>query len=482
MEKQSRRLKEIFWLLYMVGGCSFLFSYIVYVDKYKFEYILILCTYFTMGAFFIKSTFKKNTFIFEPIILVGFFIFMTYSVAPLISIINKDTDLRGHYIMDGAIKSTLIYVVSFFASLLAYNFSIPRLRQYPIKNEINWNDKNDKEIKSEKYLTKRKIQCINVVCIFLWLLGFVFFTRFLLNQGYGFKYILTMGLTGTANRSETVETGIDVFFNMRFFMPTAVLYLSHYSEKKIMVYIMYILTFMEFMAYGFRNILVLLIAAPLVFYYTKNKKLPSLKFIAMVLMGMLIMIGGVELVRSAVRQGLGVHNASWNRFGFNMIWGAVQGNFDLYKTLYGAVTYLPSQHFYTLGETLIFLTIVTCIPRAIWPGKPTSYVRQLSANFIGEQALKEAWALSTLTEYYVEFGIIGCVILSYLLGRFCRYIKRWYNCSNRSVDSIIAYSVTYPMLMLLAVRGYMPINFWQIAFLLIPVLIVILIKKVKLVV
>lgn len=479
MERQSRQLKKIFWFLYLIGGCSFLVSYIAYVEEYKIEYILILITYFVMGAIFIKSTFKKSTFIFEPIILVGLLTFMTYSVAPLISIINGETDLRGHYIMNGSIKATLIYVISFSAMLLAYNYSIPKLKQYPIKNQINWAEKNDKEIKDERYLSNKKRTLINLCCIFLWVVGFLFFTRFLLNQGYGFKYILTMGLNGSADRSKTIETGIDVFFNMRFFMPTAVLYLSHYSKNKIIIYIMYAITFMEFMAYGFRNILVLLIAAPLVFYYIKNKKLPSLKLMGLVLIAMLIMIGGVELVRSAVRQGLGAQEAAWDRFGPNMIWRSVQGNFDLYKTLYGAVTYLPKQHFYTLGETLIILTIVTCIPRAIWPGKPTSYVRQLSANFIGTQALNEAWALSTLTEYYVEFGIIGCIVLSYLLGRFCRYMKRWYICNDRSIDSIIAYSVTYPMLMLLAVRGYMPINFWQIVFLLIPVILIMLIKKIR---
>lgn len=472
--KRSNQVKLALLFIYILGGVTFSIK-ILDVTEYLVEYCCVLLSYYFVGIIFLAFIFKASTvFIFEPIILVGFLEFMTYSVAPLISILTHETDLRGHYIMDGCLKATLIYVVSFLAILLGYYGIFNERNKY---EQLEWDNEpllNDVEYENEG--TKQKVV---IVSLGMWLLGFIFFTRYFINQGYGVLYILTLGMAGNADRTQVVESSIDVLFNMRFFMPTACLYISQYSKKKWLAVVLYTITFMEFMAYGFRNILVLLIAAPLVVYYAKRMKMPSNKTIMWILVSLFVLIGVVEIFRASVRQGMGVVGADWERLNLMSLWRACQGNFDLYKTLYGCVTYVPSQHFYTLGDTLIILTLVTCIPRAIWPGKPVSYVRELSAQFIGAQALKEAWALSTFCEYYVEFGILGCIICSFILGKFCSKMKKWYMRRDRNIDSIIMYAVVYPMLMLLAVRGYMPINFWQIIFLIAPVYAMKILKKAR---
>lgn len=469
----SKTVKSFIIILTILGGLIFTIDFFD-VTQYKGEYLFVLFSYWIMGILFIMLMNREDdTFVFEPVILVFVLEFMTYSVAPLISILTSETDLRGHYVMDGCIKATFVYIITTTVFLLAYFGRVrgPKV----IYSKIEWESEVDENIIEDVNEKQRKL--IVIVNMLLWLLGFAFFTRYLIQQGYGISYILTLGLRGKADRSLATESSIDVLFNMRFFMPTSCLYLSQYYKKKPIVVGMYIITFMEYTAYGFRNILVLLIVAPILLYSIKNKKKPNMIYVIGVLVGMLLLISAVEIMRSSVRQGLGIGSASWSRFNLLSIWQAVQGNFDLYKTLYGCVTYVPSQHFYTLGDTLIILTIVTCIPRAIWPGKPTSYVRTLSAQFIGKQALKEAWALSTYCEYYVEFGIIGCLVCGWLFGIFCKNMTNWYLRKNRTIDSMIMYSVVYPMLMLLAVRGYMPINFWQIIFLIVPVYCVKYIKR-----
>ncbi len=472
--RRSRQIKLALFFFYILGGMAFL-AQSTNVSDYAVEYGIVLLSYFCVGAIFLVFIFRSSVvFIFEPIILVGLLEFITYSVAPLISILSNETDLRGHYVMDGCAKATLLYGVSFVAILLGYYGTINNRHNY---EQLVWNeepilddaDNDDEGIK----------QKVVLVSLLMWFLGFVFFTRFFITQGYGIKYILTLGMAGNADRTQAAETSLDVLFNMRFFMPTACIYISQYSKRKWIAVILYALTFIEFMAYGFRNILVLLIAAPLVVYYLKRMKMPSNKSIGLMLVTLFVLIGVVEIFRASVRQGAGVAAANWDRFNLMTLWRACQGNFDLYKTLYGCVTYVPAKHFYTLGDTLVILTIVTCIPRAIWPGKPTSYVRELSAQFIGAQALKEAWALSTFCEYYVEFGILGCILCSFILGKFCSKMKSWYMRRDRTTDSVIMYAVVYPMLMLLAVRGYMPINFWQIVFLIVPVYAVKFIKRMK---
>jgi len=87
--------------------------------------------------------------------------------------------------------------------------------------------------------------------------------------------------------------------------------------------------------------------------------------------------------------------------------------------------------------------------------------------------------MGTLAEYYGEFGFLGCVICSFILGKCSSYTKRWYESTGRTEDSLIAYAILYPMFMLLAVRGYMPLNYMHILFLEIPVMSVAFIKHIK---
>ena len=146
-------------------------------------------------------------------------------------------------------------------------------------------------------------------------------------------------------------------------------------------------------------------------------------------------------------------------------------NFDLYKTLYAAVVYFPEKHFFTLGQQLVFLTLVTAIPRAIWPGKPISIFETLKAEWLGQGAITGAWAYAQITEFYVEYGTIGAIVLMGIFGKICRNLKKSYR-TPKTIHSLVAYSVTYPMLMQFVIRGYMPINFWIMFFMLVPVLVI----------
>jgi oligosaccharide repeat unit polymerase len=234
-----------------------------------------------------------------------------------------------------------------------------------------------------------------------------------------------------------------------------------------------------FTAYGFRNVLVELIVAPLLYRYIKQKRVPQMSAVLKLIGGIVLMIAGVEVIRGSVRMGTGMHGVDWASFDMISVLNAMEGNFDLYKTLYGIVNYIPKYHDYTYGQQLIWMTVTFLIPRAIWPGKPTSILDSLMPNIVGPLAVRGHMAMGTLAEYYGEFGILGCIICCAVLGIVCKYTKRWYESVDRTEDTMIAYSCMYPMLMIVAVRGYMPLNFEHILFFEIPVMTVALVKRIK---
>ena len=90
---------------------------------------------------------------------------------------------------------------------------------------------------------------------------------------------------------------------------------------------------------------------------------------------------------------------------------------------------------------------------------------------MGEGAVRGHWAYAQMTEFYIEFGIIGVIICMYLFGRFCKYLRQLPLPSNRTVHGVVVASFFFPMLMQLVIRGYTPLNFWPIVFILIPVFI-----------
>lgn len=125
-----------------------------------------------------------------------------------------------------------------------------------------------------------------------------------------------------------------------------------------------------------------------------------------------------------------------------------------------------------MGQQLIYLTLVTCIPRAIWPNKPVSIIdSQLKPYFMGNGAVRGAWAYAQLTEFYIEFGIAGVVICMGVFASFCKFLKKC-TFQPKNIHELVMVATFYPMLMQLVIRGYMPINFWAIFFMMIPITVI----------
>ena len=462
-----------FLLVFFLLGLIIFFSLGIENKEYVIEYWFVLFSYIFVGIVFLFVISQKGAFLFEPIILIGLLFFMSYSVTPLLNILLGKTDSRGFYVMGGCITATAIYIISFISLLLGYY-----KKKKILSKKISWN-----EPETIDYHDWNKRKYIIIISYFWWFLGFIFFSIFFINNGFSIKYVLSLGLLGEANVINDISTSasgsLDFLYNFRFGMIASIIYLWRYGKQKKLYIVLYIITFMMLMTYGFRNVLVEMMIAPIVLYVILKKKIPSITSIFRIVIPIILMLSFVVTFRSSVRLGSGISSIDWTDFDFGSIYDAFIENFDLHKSFYGIVEYIPKYHSFTNGQQLLWMTITFLIPRSFWPGKPTSILDSLMVYIVGPLAVRGHTAMGTLAEYYGEFGILGCIIFCFLLGYFSSKTKSWYESKNRTEDSMIAYSVLYPMFMLLSIRGYMPLNFMHILFLEIPVISIAILKHTR---
>ncbi len=450
----SKKNMNMVVILYLVVGFIFLLKIPDFLtSKEVFEYIFVLMSYFLVGIIWIKYINDYGIFIFEPVTMVMGITFITFSVEPMVSMIQNDMGIGSFYVFNGCIKATSIYIVGIITFLFAY-----------------YNGSLVFEMKEVKQSQPVKNDRILHIAFIIWLVAFCVQVIDLVANGYSINYIFSLGSTGSM---ENTEGGLGIFGNIRYFMVTALLYMDIYSKNKKFVWLCRCLSILLAILRGYRWIVIVYVLSPIVLYAYVKRKSPKFKNIITLALILVIFIGAMQFVRTSLREGNGLGNYN-KEINFNLayIWGAFQGNFDLYKTLYGAVTYFPSTSFYTLGQQMIYLTIATIIPRSIWPTKPYSVIDTVhKVYFMGEGAVRGHWAYAQMTEFYIEFGIIGVIICMYLFGRFCKYLRQLPLPSNRTVHGVVVASFFFPMLMQLVIRGYTPLNFWPIVFILIPVFI-----------
>ena len=85
-------------------------------------------------------------------------------------------------------------------------------------------------------------------------------------------------------------------------------------------------------------------------------------------------------------------------------------------------------------------------------------------------AADSGYAMPNISEYYLDFGVVGCVLGMFLFGKFLKKLKCLYEYDADSKHSLILYSVMYPALMQVVLRGYSPSYIYLLLFYAFPVI------------
>lgn len=446
-------------LIYFVIGLLLVFQMPSKLEiSYTQEYVYVLTSYFIVTGIWIAYIFKFGFYIFEPSTMVLGITIITYSIEPLISIIMGDTTIEGFRVFGGCFKATTIYMLGAVAFMIFY-YNTYRKKRFVLANKVIRNTSSGGN-------TKFRLKLLLILAYVFVLIGVGVSLIDLLMRGYSIEYIFSWGVGGDFS---TGEESTGVFINLRYLMIPGFLYLDIYEKKKWRTLVLRIIVLACLLIRTTRWIVIVLLLSPIVLKYLREKKKVNYSKMLIYVVAFILIIAGMQFTRSFVRDGAGASGASWSEFGLMDIWVAFSGNFDLYKTLYGAVTYFPNKHFYTMGQQMIVLTLVTCIPRSIWPGKPVSIIDSvLKPYFMGQGAVRGHWAYAQLTEFYIEFGIIGVIVCMAVFGRLCAAIRNMY-VNPKDIHDYILAAFLFPMLMQFVIRGYMPINFWALFFMLVPI-------------
>ena len=158
------------------------------------------------------------------------------------------------------------------------------------------------------------------------------------------------------------------------------------------------------------------------FLHRENKKWLSPRFVAIILVGILIFLP-MKYVGKLIQQGASTEDLIEFASEYRESLG-IGANADFsFLDMYASTLTLIDQHGgYYYGSTY-FTLLFSPIPRQFWTNKP-SLVQWITDVSTPSRNLKELGAIPTLYgECYANFGILGIILIPFL---FAKYSARWY--------------------------------------------------------
>lgn len=374
--------------------------------------------------------------LFQPLHIYAFFYLCICFLTPCFLMISHEEDCHGVNVMGGCIPGTIYVILAFMGFLFGYLRKQNANMKAEILEELDYQRK--KSILKMSYLLFGTFCALNFIL--------------LISIGYNLNYLFTLGGDGLANVTG-IPDNLRFLFNSGYVLLVPWLFICAYGKKKYAFIGAYLL-FVIFYAYGWRFIIyIVAVAGAIVFYRTRNKT-PKMSHI--ILLGGLLFvystIGG--MMRGAMRSG---ESAKVEKIENDNFIYTLESNFDIYKTYYGVVQTYPSKENFWYGQAVIASPIIMWIPRFIWADKPLGNEYPLTMGIMkscGDDAIMgAAMASPNITEYYLDFGFIGVIFYSFILGVVCRRMLKLYY--SNSLYGVIKYALFCGFLIQLINRGYM---------------------------
>lgn len=440
------------FLIHLMAKCDFM-------GEYGLEYLTLILGYIIVGAVFVYVVVWKNADILEPIPMVLFLLLGLFSVAPIELTAVGITQLAGVEFMGGCIRVTLLYIFSAIACTLGY------YKKKRTKMGVNYKIQMGK---------KANDKVVFYLLFGIWLIGMIlgFWFQYKV-RGMSFQYILSLGTRGTFSTQNTTNSSINFVLNFSYSSIVPWLYFLFYYKNKILSFFTTFCMLTLYIVCGWRNVVIIMGLAFLCLYYIKNNKRPGFKEVIVVAVVGLIFLGVLGAARGSLRTGVSVDKEIFSLESVvDSVFYSLETNFNLYQPFYAIAIKYPSEYTYSFGKAIFWDTLVTVIPRAIWPNKPLAWNNSLNtAMRVSTQdfvVTKYGMAVPSLGEYYVDFGFIGTILMCFLMGIVLKNQTRFYRKENNDFCDLIRYSVTFGVLFVLVMRGATPNNFYYLLFLIWP--------------
>ena len=424
---------------YFLIAFLILFKCIDVPSRYYLIYATLFLAYLFVGGLIFFSFSGNEIKLFDTFTIVSVLYLMIMVIYPIYDYTRLELTKSGVDTSDGCIKATLIFVVSYMAFYFGYFLS--RKSVDPVPNRFFKNLESLSNIE------------MSMIAIFCWSISYIGCMAGQISRGYSLSYILSMGINVQDDLLVTTSSGGLLFLLM--LTPTAIvseLMIWVYGKNKIIKIGTLALTMIYLLMRGSRILIFVMIAAPIVYWYLKRKKTPSVKTIILGFIGLLFLFSGVQIARVSISQGRDFReNISQQLFSFDALMAVFESDFSTYKVFYGIVEAIPQKMNYLLGEGIFGYTLALVIPRAIWPGKPDAPERAVVNAALGQAAVDNGNAYPNIGTFYSEFGVIGCIVFMWLFGYLMSKSRRLYKMESRS--ALILYSCLWPFCFQLTARS-----------------------------
>lgn len=459
--------------LYIALGLGLIYQYqSSYHGDTLLLFIVLIISYFWIGALLVHAKAYHNLYIFEPIFFVSMLYFGIFILKPIIDLKNGAMYEHGVNVLGGGLKATSLIVLSYTVMFLSYYKRHVRfvvgssIKESPRKNE-----------------TAQNTSC---TALYIgWGITFGLSILCMLSQGLSLQYIFSLG---TAGERVIDESNTVLLFLSNFGITTVTLWLmilvrSNNLPAKIVVSILEV-TYI--LIRNGRWLILVLILSPIVFYYVKRRKKPNPLYTIIIAFLLLFVFAWMQANRYSISTGGGYSGWGGSAFSIELLLAPFESDLNTYRSFYSMVQRFPSKYPYMLGKTF-FYVFVLFIPRAIWPGKPDNPVRDMIEMSLSSSARASGTATCNVGEIYANFGFLGCIFGMYIVGWVLQAIKSWYdiekNIANKDGiqqnERLFMYSIIYPLLFQWIARGNFSGNFYMTLFALLPFIMKAIRRKVR---
>lgn len=431
----------IYIMLIVLAFVSFIYFYPFVVSGSQFaDDVLFLlcgqCLFFVVYAIGVKIS-PDN--LMQPLHIMFFFYMCIFFLTPLFLITGHEADCHGVNVMGGCKFGTVLTIIGFISYLVGYCSN----RKVYLYNAAKFEDVLSSHKRKKLLRTSYWIFCFFSILNLLLLFAI----------GYNVVFLFTFGGEGLA-KVTGLPDNLRFLFNTAYILLVPWLFICAYTKKKWIVLLSTYFLVVIFFAYGWRFIIYIVAISGAVIYYRTHNKKPQFHHI--LLLGLILFVYSTigEMLRGSMRSG---ERTIINKVETDNYLHTLESNFDIYKTYYGIVNVYPNRYDFYLGQATFISPIVMWVPRFIWADKPipTEYPTvKAIMNGAGEDSIrKHAMACPNLGEYYIDFGIIGVVLFSLILGIISRRMLHLYY--SNSIYGIIKYAMFCGFLIQLINRGYM---------------------------
>ncbi len=421
---------------------------------YRSNYAVLLGGFTFCSILLATKLREKNLFVFDPFLFSSILFFCIFLIQPMLDIIYNEvyyySFVNPAY---GCQKGTIVFVLSYFAFYIGSLFT------------------SNKKPNTLLYrsLEKKEEAAIAYISLFLWFSFTLLCVIFLLANGYSIRYIFSFGQLGNAQVDE-IFARFSFLWKFSTSMIASYVYYFIFGKSRVFKLIMFLSTFAILLLNGGRAMLFIFLAAPVVYYYAKRAKNPPIQYIVIALSLFLVFAAAVQAVRWGLRSGGEVHvETRWN---METILFPMRSNFRVYKLYYLMVDAMPKHIDYLYGREMFLYTAIMFVPRTLWPQKPDAPFRDIIRYTAGDLATLNGEAFPGLAEPYMDFGLMGCVLFCLLFGWFVAKLKKLYLYPQGDSHALVLYSLFYPFLFQIIIRGYMPSLLYSVICILLPYFII----------